>query len=138
MTLVFSMVVCSYQGGRKGVRIPQTRTEMRVNTAQNNMRKPQNALKLPENFLILETTWFCKTAIPQLQIKLPQNCITANPYAPLLIPIRPAIPFSYTPWVFPPSARSLLCPGERFGQGSLKSRRKNSGTRLRTFVNYHF
>ena len=124
MTLAFSMVVCSYQGGRKGVRIPQTRTEMRVNTAQNNMRKPQNALKLPENFLILETTWFCKTAISQLQIKLPQNGtknranrITANPYAPLLIPIRPAIPFSYTPWVFPPSARSLLCPGERFGQG---------------------
>ena len=73
MTLTFSMVVCSYQGGRNGVRIPQTRTEMRVNTAQNNMRKPQNALKLPENFLILETTWFCKTAIPQLQIKLAQN-----------------------------------------------------------------
>ena len=61
------------KGGVRGIRIPQNRTEMRINTAQNNMRKPQTALKLPVNFLILETTWFCKTAIPQLQIKLPQN-----------------------------------------------------------------
>ena len=38
------------EGGVRGVRIPQNRTEIRVNTAQNNIRKPQTALKLPENF----------------------------------------------------------------------------------------
>ena len=38
------------KGGVRGVRIPQNRTELRINTAQNNIRKPQTALKLPENF----------------------------------------------------------------------------------------
>ena len=38
------------EGGVRGVPIPQNRTEKRVNTAQNNIRKPQTALKLPENF----------------------------------------------------------------------------------------
>ena len=38
------------RGGHKGVRIPQNCTELRTNTAQNEIRKPQTALKLPENF----------------------------------------------------------------------------------------
>ena len=38
------------EGGVRGVRIPQNRTEILMNTAQNNIRKPQTALKLPENF----------------------------------------------------------------------------------------
>ena len=37
-------------GGLRGVRIPQSRTEIRKNTEQNNTRKQQTALKLPENF----------------------------------------------------------------------------------------
>ena len=40
------------------VRTPQNRTEIRINTAQNKIRKPQ-------------TVWFCKTAIPQLKLKVP-------------------------------------------------------------------
>ena len=63
-----------FEGGVSGVPIPQNRTEIRVNTAQNNIRKPQTALKLPGNFKIPQTAWFCKTAIPQLKIK-----ITAEP-----------------------------------------------------------
>ena len=38
------------EGGVRGVRIPQNRTETRINTAQNNIRNPQTALKLPESF----------------------------------------------------------------------------------------
>ena len=57
------------EGGVSGVRTPQNRTEIRINTAQNNIRKPQTALKLPENFKILQTAWFCKTTIPQLEKK---------------------------------------------------------------------
>ena len=37
-------------GGLRGVRIPQSRTEIRKNTEQNNTRKQKIALKLPENF----------------------------------------------------------------------------------------
>ena len=37
-------------GGLRGVRIAQSRTEIRKNTEQNNTRKQQTALKLPENF----------------------------------------------------------------------------------------
>ena len=37
-------------GGLRGVRIPQSRTEIRKNTEQNNTRKQKTALKLPENF----------------------------------------------------------------------------------------
>ena len=40
------------------------------NTAQNNIRNPQTALKLPENFYIPQTAWFCKNAIPQIKIKI--------------------------------------------------------------------
>ena len=38
------------EGSVSGVRTPQNRTVIRINTAQNNIRKPQTALKLPENF----------------------------------------------------------------------------------------
>ena len=38
------------EGGVRGVPIPQNRTEIRVNIAQNNIRKLQTALKLPTNF----------------------------------------------------------------------------------------
>ena len=44
MTKVFSK-----EGSVSGVRTLQNRTEIRINTAQNNIRKPQTALKLPEN-----------------------------------------------------------------------------------------
>ena len=37
-------------GGGGEVRILQNRTEIRINTAQSNIRKPQIALKLPQNF----------------------------------------------------------------------------------------
>ena len=51
---VFDAILTSrqtvFEGGVSGVPIPQNRTEIRVNTAQNNIRKPQTALKLPENF----------------------------------------------------------------------------------------
>ena len=36
--------------GVRGVRISKNRTEIRINTAQNNIRKPQTALRLPEDF----------------------------------------------------------------------------------------
>ena len=36
-------------GGLRGVRITRSRTEIRKNTAQNNTRKQQTALKLSEN-----------------------------------------------------------------------------------------
>ena len=34
----------------RGARIPQNRTELRINTAQNKIRKPLTAVELPENF----------------------------------------------------------------------------------------
>ena len=37
-------------GSVRGVRILQNHTEIRINTAQNNIRKLQTALKLAENF----------------------------------------------------------------------------------------
>ena len=37
-------------GGIRGVGIPQNYTELCINTIQNNIRKPQTTLKLPENF----------------------------------------------------------------------------------------
>ena len=61
------------EGGVRGVWIPQNRTEIGINTAHNDIGKPQTALKLPENFWILQTAWFCKTAIPQLKINIPPN-----------------------------------------------------------------
>ena len=39
------------EGDVSGVRTPQNRTEIRINTAQNNIRKSQTALKLPKKFL---------------------------------------------------------------------------------------
>ena len=58
------------RGGHKGGMNTENRTEILINTAQNNIRKPQTALKLPENFKILQTTWYCKTAILRLKIKI--------------------------------------------------------------------
>ena len=48
--LGFLWAATENEGGVRGVRIPQNRTEIRINTAQNNIRNPQTALKLPENF----------------------------------------------------------------------------------------
>ena len=59
-----------YEGGIRGVWILQNRTEIPINTAQNNIRKPQTAQKLPENFKTPQTTWYCKTAILRLEIKI--------------------------------------------------------------------
>ena len=59
--------------GVRGVRLRQNRTEIRINTAQNNIRKLQTALKLAENFWIPQTAWFCTTAKPQPKKKFPQN-----------------------------------------------------------------
>ena len=59
-----------YEGGIRGVWILQNHTEILIKTAQNNIRKPQTALKLPENFKILQTTWYCKTAILRLKKKI--------------------------------------------------------------------
>ena len=61
------------KGCVRGAQIPQNRTELRINTAQNNIRKPLTAVELPENFWIPQTAWFCKTAIPQLKIKMSKN-----------------------------------------------------------------
>ena len=36
--------------GVRGVRISKNRTEIRINTAQNNIRKPQTALRSREDF----------------------------------------------------------------------------------------
>ena len=77
------------EGSVRGVWIPQNRTEIGINTAHNDIGKPQTALKLPENFWILQTAWFWKTAIPQLKINIPPNRTKngakthhQNPYVP--------------------------------------------------------
>ena len=49
-------------GGSKGVLIPQNRTEIRINTAQNNIRKPQTALKfMTRKILNTPNRLFCET-----------------------------------------------------------------------------
>ena len=48
--------------GALGVPKLKDRTEIRINTTQDNIRKPQTAMKLPEIFEILRTAWFCITA----------------------------------------------------------------------------
>ena len=58
------------RGGR-GVQTLQNDTEIYINTAQNNIKNPQTALKLPENFYIPQTARFCKNTV--LQIKFLQN-----------------------------------------------------------------
>ena len=71
----------SIRRGGGEVRILQNRTEIRLNTAQSNVRKPQIANR--------ETAWYCKTAILHRKIKISeQNWITANHYAPS--PTKPA------------------------------------------------
>ena len=43
--------ISNSEGDVGGVRSkPQNRIELRISTTQNNIRKPQTALKLPENF----------------------------------------------------------------------------------------
>ena len=37
-------------GWVRGARIPQNRTKLRINTAQNNIRKPLTAVELPDYF----------------------------------------------------------------------------------------
>ena len=59
--------------GIRGVWILQNCTDLRINTVQNNLRKLPTALKLPENFYIPQTAWFCNTAISQLKIKFLQK-----------------------------------------------------------------
>ena len=39
------------EGDISGVRVPQNCTKLRIDTTQNNMQKPQTALKLPEKFV---------------------------------------------------------------------------------------
>ena len=48
-------------GGVRGVRTLQICTDIHIDTAQNNFKKPQTALKLPQNFYVTQTAWFCKT-----------------------------------------------------------------------------
>ena len=62
MKLAASLLICEsvllkrkhacmhVEEGVRGVRISKNRTEIRINTAQNNIRKPQTALRLPEDF----------------------------------------------------------------------------------------
>ena len=52
------------RGGGGGKGTPQKRTEIRINTAQNNIRKPETALKLPK---------LSKYRKPQLKTKMSQN-----------------------------------------------------------------
>ena len=48
--LPFCLLILMEGGVLRGVPIPQNCTEICVNTAQNNITKPETALKLPENF----------------------------------------------------------------------------------------
>ena len=38
------------EGGVRGIQTLQMCTDIRIDTAQNNFKKPQTALKLPQNF----------------------------------------------------------------------------------------
>ena len=71
------------RGGR-GVQTLQNDTEIYINTAQNNIRNPQTALKLPENFYIPQTARFCKNTVLQIKIKIsakshPKSSKTTSP-----------------------------------------------------------
>ena len=82
------------EGCVRGVRIPQNRTELRINTAQQNkVRKLLTALELPENFLIPQSACFFKTAIPQLKIKISEkpHQKSSKPASPQTLP-PPSIP----------------------------------------------
>ena len=64
---------CSWppRGGWRGVQTLQNRIEMRINTAQNNIRN-------------LQTAWFCKNAIQHIKIKIsakshPKSSKTSSP-----------------------------------------------------------
>ena len=90
-----------FWGGVMGLQILQNRSEIRITTTQNNIRKPPMALKLPKNFWIPQTAWFCKIARPQLTAvnkkfhktapKVEENRITTNPCAPPHIFFNPGL-----------------------------------------------
>ena len=59
-------------GGEGGTNSAKPHRTNRIikNTAQNNVSKPQTTLKLPDDLQIPQTSWFCKTTILQLKIKM--------------------------------------------------------------------
>ena len=75
-----SLIDVKEEGGIRGVRILQKCIELCINTTQNNnmIRKPQTTLKLPKSSKYCKPLGFCKTAIPQLKIK-----ISAKPHQKL-------------------------------------------------------
>ena len=84
------------RGGRR-VQTLQNDTEIYINTAQNNIRNPQTALKLPENFYIRQTARFCRNTVLQIKIKIsakshPKSSKTASPQT--LTPPPP----TWLPW----------------------------------------
>ena len=76
--------------GREGVSLrevltPQHRTEIRINTAQKNIRKRKTGLKLPKISKYRKPLGFVKRQYRNLKITISANRITANPYIPLLV-----------------------------------------------------
>ena len=64
---------------------PQHRTEIRINTAQKNIRKRKTGLKLPKISKYRKPLGFVKRQYRNLKITISANRITANPYIPLLV-----------------------------------------------------
>ena len=69
------------------VRTPQKRTEIRINTAPNNIRKTENRIEI---ILIKLSKYrkplgFVKPQYHNLKITISANRITANPCIPLLV-----------------------------------------------------
>ena len=64
---------------------PQHRTEIRINTAQKNIRKRKTGLKLPKISKYRKLLGFVKRQYRNLKITISANRITANPYIPLLL-----------------------------------------------------
>ena len=82
----------SWMGGEGGegvslreVLTPQHRTEIRINTAQKNIRKRKTGLKLPKISKYRKPLGFVKRQYRNLKITISANRITANPYIPLLV-----------------------------------------------------
>ena len=82
----------SWMGGEGGegvslreVLTPQHRTEIRINTAQKNIRKRKTGLKLPKISKYRKLLGFVKRQYRNLKITISANRITANPYIPLLV-----------------------------------------------------
>ena len=66
--IVFSELKGTINEGGGGVWILQNSTEICINTTQNNITKLQTTLKLHSK--ILQATWYCKTTILLLKIKI--------------------------------------------------------------------